>query len=110
MDTQILKLPGIELKVVNTQRPYPHQLQISPEKVDKHGEFIHPIFTHPFPVRGISEIIVELSALFQLIFKIDILLKIFRIGMHGSQFKHIDDLSLFTHPFRSEEHTSELQS
>src|SRR5690625_6248501 len=94
MDTQILKLPGIELKVVNTQRPYPHQLQISPEKVDKHGEFIHPIFTHPFPVRGISEIIVELSPLFELIFKINILLKIFRIGMHGT----------------SAEHTSELQS
>lgn len=84
---------------MGTERSYAYQLHFPFEEVDEHGKFVQPAGSQKASPAGDAEVVGEFASFFEVVFLIDIGLQVFGIGMHGTEFKHRDQLAVFADAF-----------
>src|SRR5262245_1444044 len=82
-----------------------YQLQIPFKQVDKHRQFINPVFTQELAKCRYTEIVFKLAALIKIILLVHVLLEIFRIGIHCTHLIYIDQLAVLTFAKHLEDNT-----
>ena len=79
---------------MRAERTHSHKFDVTFEVVPPHGLLVEPEPSHhASPLRD-AHVVVELASLLQVVLAVDVVLQVFRVGMHGAQLVDGDGLAV----------------
>ncbi len=93
LDAELLDLRTIQIKILLAQRTHTHQLHLSLEDVNEHGQLVEPQLTEYGAPAGDPVIVLELASIVKGIVLVNISLQVLGIGIHRPELVHPEELA-----------------
>ena len=96
-DSKLLQIFGVEIEVLLAQRTHTHQLHLTFQDVEKHGQLVEPGFSQKPPPLRYTVVVAELASHIKIIVFVYVSLQILGIGIHRTELKYVKLLPILAH-------------